>query len=65
MLQLHNQDYPNLETLICSTLRHDPRPVNFGSIERRERFGLKLYHFDIQWQLSETEFYVLSIAERH
>ena len=64
VLEREQELYPNLETLICSTLRHDPRPVNFGSMEQRERFGLKLYHFDIQWQLSETSFTVLSIDER-
>ncbi|MBN2647545.1 MAG: tRNA (N6-threonylcarbamoyladenosine(37)-N6)-methyltransferase TrmO [Thiotrichales bacterium] len=44
-------DYPNLDRLIRSTLRHNLRPAYFGHIQQRQAFGLKLYHFNIQWQL--------------
>ena len=53
--------YPNLRRLIESTLTHNPRPVHFGSIEKRREFGIKLYEFNVQYQLEDKQILVVSI----
>lgn len=53
--------HPNLRGLIESTLTHNPRPVHFGNIEKRREFGIKLYEYDVQWQLEGDEITVISI----
>lgn len=59
---LHAQSrYPQLRRLIETTLTHNPRPPYFGSIDKRERFGIKLYEFDVQWQLQAERIVVLSL----
>lgn len=54
-------EYPNLTRLIRSTLKHNPRPVHFGNIDKRKLFGLKLYRFNIKWQIECQTITVLSI----
>ena len=53
--------YPQLATLITSTLMHNPRPAYFGHIEQRSRFGMQLYEFNIQWEIIENDITVLSL----
>ena len=55
------ETYPHLTQLITSTLKHNPRPVHFGNIKKRKNFGLKLYEFNIQWQLENDHISVLSL----
>ena len=54
-------DYPNLTQLITSTLQHNPRPVHFGNIDKRKTFGLKLYGFNVKWQIEADVITVLSL----
>ena len=56
--------YPNLCRLIETTLTHNPRPVHFGHIDTRREFGIKLYEFDVQWQLEDDKILVLSMNKR-
>ena len=60
-IQQVKETYPHLTQLITSTLKHNPRPVHFGNIEKRKNFGLKLYEFNIQWQLENNLILVLSL----
>ncbi len=55
------KEYPNLTQLISSTLQHNPRPVHFGNIDKRKTFGLKLYEFNVKWQLENDCITVLSL----
>jgi len=60
-LQHVESTYPQLRQLIESTLRHNPKPVHFGNIEKRESFGIKLYEFNINWQLKDNKITVLNL----
>jgi len=60
-LGIAEQTYPQLRRLIETTLTHNPRPVHFGSIDKRHDFGIKLYEFDVQWQLDAQKITVLSL----
>jgi len=53
--------YPQLATLIQSTLTHNPRPAYFGNIEQRSHFGMSLYEFHVQWKIVDNEITVLSL----
>jgi len=60
-LTLAEQHYPNVRRLIETTLTHNPRPVHFGNIDKRRNFGIKLYEFDVQWQLEDERITVISL----
>ncbi|BBP43257.1 tRNA (N6-threonylcarbamoyladenosine(37)-N6)-methyltransferase TrmO [Thiosulfativibrio zosterae] len=53
--------YPELQALIESTLSHNPRPIHFGNIDQRNDFGVKLYEFNIQYQICDTQIWVVSL----
>jgi len=61
-IQQVKETYPQLTQLITSTLQHNPRPVHFGNIDKRKSFGLKLYEFNIQWQIENDVITVLSLG---
>lgn len=54
-------EYPLLTQLITSTLQHNPRPLHFGNIDKRKTFGLKLYQFNVKWQIENECITVLSL----
>lgn len=60
-LQKALSTYPNLQQLIETSVAHNPRPAYFGHIEERVAFGMKLYEFDVQWEISEQEIYIKSL----
>lgn len=60
-LEQAEQTYPHLRRLIETTLTHNPRPVHFGNIDKRRDFGIKLYEFDVQWQLEADSISVVSL----
>lgn len=53
--------YPQLQTFIASILNHNPHPVHFGNIEQRQDFGIKLYEFNIQYQINDDTITVLNL----
>ena len=48
------EKYPKLQQLIETTIAHNPRPAYFGHIEARTEFGMKLYEFNVQWEIVEN-----------
>lgn len=56
-----DKEYPQLQALIESTLKHNPRPAYFGNIDKRKTFGIKLYEFNIKWQLENSKITILSL----
>ncbi|WP_019556445.1 tRNA (N6-threonylcarbamoyladenosine(37)-N6)-methyltransferase TrmO [Thiomicrorhabdus arctica] len=54
-----NKKYPQLQVLIETTLKHNPRPAYFGSIDKRKTFGIKLYEFNVKWQFENSSITVL------
>ena len=63
-LEIAEKIYPNLRRLIETTLTHNPRPVHFGNIDKRRDFGIKLYEFDVQWQLDAEQITVRSLYKQ-
>lgn len=53
--------YPQLIKLIETTIKHNPRPAYFGNIEARRAFGMKLYEFDVQWEIIDDQITVLTL----
>ncbi len=54
--------YPQMVTLITSLLTHNPRPAYFGHIEQRQNFGMKLYDFNVQWEVKGNAILVQSLT---
>lgn len=63
-LEIAEQTYPQLRRLIETTLTHNPRPVHFGNIDKRRDFGIKLYEFNVQWQLDAEQITVRSLHKQ-
>lgn len=60
-LQKVENRYPQLRRLIQTTLKHNPKPIHFGNIDKRESFGIKLYEFNVNWQLKDDVITVLNL----
>lgn len=53
--------YPQLIKLIETTVAHNPRPAYFGNIEARSAFGMKLYEFNVQWEITDQQIKITSL----
>lgn len=60
LLQLAEQ-YPDFTDLITQVLQQDPRPAYRADAESQRVFGIRLYEFDVKWQVSERRAIVLAI----
>ena len=60
-IQAVEREYPKLKLLIETTVGHNPRPAYFGKAEQRTSFGMQLYDFKVQWQITDDLIEVLSI----
>ncbi|MDM8518590.1 tRNA (N6-threonylcarbamoyladenosine(37)-N6)-methyltransferase TrmO [Anaerolineales bacterium HSG6] len=47
--------YPNFRRLVSQILKDDPRPAYYGTKPQKNRFGIKLLDFDLQWQVEENK----------
>lgn len=50
-IEIEKHGYPGLYELIVQTLSSDPRPAYYSHKPIRKKFGVKLYHFDIKWEI--------------
>ncbi|WP_158967384.1 tRNA (N6-threonylcarbamoyladenosine(37)-N6)-methyltransferase TrmO [Paraglaciecola sp. L3A3] len=57
------KQYPQLEILISQVLQQDPRPAYRNKQELEKVYGMTLYEFNIQWQVSENCNHVLNIEK--
>ncbi len=53
-LEKERNGYPGFMTLIEQMLKADPRPAYHAANCRKRRFGMKLYDFDIQWEICDN-----------
>ena len=53
--------YPGLSRLIVQTLSLDPRPAYYAASPARKRFGMKLYRFDIKWEVRDSHILITAI----
>ncbi|WP_448569922.1 tRNA (N6-threonylcarbamoyladenosine(37)-N6)-methyltransferase TrmO [Thalassotalea ganghwensis] len=51
MVSKHHHRYPELKLLISQVLSQDPRPAYRHQQVDEKIYGIRLYHFNIQWQL--------------
>ena len=62
-LSLHKSTYPDLKTLITQVLTQDPRPAYKSQQQDDKIYGVKLYHFNIQWQMtSQSSLQIINIT---
>ena len=52
VISRYQQDYPKLQTLISQVLSQDPRPAYKQQSADEKIYGMALYDFNIQWQMT-------------
>ncbi|MFH2001016.1 MAG: hypothetical protein ABIK28_15145, partial [Planctomycetota bacterium] len=52
-----------LETFITRMLSLDPRPAYHVADPTRERFGVRIFDFDLKWKLEGDEFLVYALDD--
>ena len=57
------QQYPALLTLITQVLAQDPRPAYKKNSTEIQQYGVRLYDFNIQWQVSSNSTLVTAITK--
>jgi tRNA-Thr(GGU) m(6)t(6)A37 methyltransferase TsaA len=60
-IEQEKQGYPGLHELIVQTLSSDPRPAYHSQKPLRKKFGVKLYHFNIRWEIMDDHILVSEI----
>ncbi len=60
---LEQTTYPELRVLIEQILRADPRPAYYAGRDQQQSFGMRLYDFDLQWQVVGPEIIVTACAK--
>ena len=54
---------PKLRRLIVQILANDPRPAYFSNKPSRNKFGFKLYDFDVKWEIKGERIHVTGIEK--
>lgn len=57
-------DYPDLQALISSILKQDPRPAWRAGKEDEKQYGMTLYDLNIKWRVQAGGVRVLSISRQ-
>ena len=57
----YQQFYPDLYELICQSLALDPRPAYSADEDRV--YGIRLYDFDVRWQVRQESVLVLKLLK--
>lgn len=60
--QAFESRYPNLKLLIEQILEQDPRPAYYAHRPQKQQFGLKLFDFDLKWELVGETITVLDLV---
>ena len=55
--------YPNLLALITQVLEQDPRPAYKKNTDQIQQYGVRLYDFNIQWQVVNNTTLVTNISQ--
>lgn len=62
-LKLASQQYPQLESFIRQVIELDPRPAYVGNNETSKQYGVKLFEFDVQWQVNKGLATIISLGQ--
>ncbi len=50
-IKVAEEDYPGLQRLIEQVLAADPRPAYQAAKPQRRQFGMRLWDYDVQWEM--------------
>jgi hypothetical protein len=53
---------PGMEALIRQILGHDPRPAYYGKDDGRRTFGMRLFDYDVKWEIGSDGVWVTDIV---
>ena len=53
-ISLYEKKYPKLKSLIRDVLQLDPRPAYQKNKEVKDTFSMKIYDFDLSWQVKDN-----------
>ncbi len=62
-LEKEQSGYPGLTLLIEQLLKMDPRPAYYASTPQKSHFGMKLYDFNVLWEIAEGAAYVTACED--
>jgi len=62
-LEKEQSGYPGLMRLIQQLLETDPRPAYYASTPQKSHFGMKVYDFNVLWNISEGAAYVTACED--
>lgn len=51
-----------MEVLIRQILGHDPRPAYYGKDDGKRAFGMRLFDYDVKWEVAGNTVYVTGIV---
>jgi len=54
---------PGMEVLIRQILGHDPRPAYYGKDDSKRTFGMRLFDYDVKWEVAGDAVCVTDIVE--
>ncbi len=57
-LEKEKTGFPGLMKLIEQLLKMDPRPAYYASTNQKSHFGMKVYHFNVLWQIHDGTAYI-------
>jgi len=62
-LEKEQSGYPGLARLIEQLLKMDPRPAYYASTPQKNHFGMKVYDFNVRWEIAEGAAYVIACED--
>jgi tRNA (adenine37-N6)-methyltransferase len=62
-LEKEQSGYPGLTLLIEQLLKMDPRPAYYASTPQKRHFGMKVYGFNVRWEIAEGAAYVTACED--
>ena len=60
VLEHHQQEYPEFSELIKQVLAQDPRPAYQKNKPSDREYGVKLYQFDVRWQVIDVNTFMVT-----
>ena len=62
-IKAHEADYPELRQVIEEVLQYDPRPAYQSTgEEQKNSYAMRIYDFDVKWQVVNSQFLVTELV---
>lgn len=62
-LEKERSGYPGVTRLIEQLLKLDPRPAYYASTPQKNHFGMKVYDFNVLWEISGNAAYITACED--